>query len=121
MPKSRAIVLLLCLVSCGHTNDQNQWKEIGEASYYSNKLHGKKTASGQIYNKNHFTAAHRTLPFGTKLKVTNLSNNKFVVVTINDRGPYAKSRIIDLSLAAAKEIDMIKQGIANVQLEKQPE
>jgi len=86
----------------------------GMASFYSNQLHGRKTASGEKYNKYKFTAAHRTLPLGTSVKVTNLKNGKSVVVEINDRGPYAKKRLIDLSYAAAREINMIQEGITPV-------
>ncbi len=89
----------------------------GLASYYSDKFHGRKTASGEIYNKNLLTAAHRTLPFGTLIIVTNLKNGKSVVVRVNDRGPQSPKRIIDLSRAAAEEIDMIYEGIAEVEIE----
>lgn len=88
----------------------------GVASYYAKKFHGKITASGEPYNMYSLTAAHRTLPMGTLVEVTNLSNNKKVVVKINDRGPFKKDRIIDLSYAAAKKLDMIKKGTANVVL-----
>ncbi len=90
--------------------------ETGKASYYGDDFNGKKTANGQTFNKNALTAAHKTLPFGTVVKVTNLSNGKTVIVTINDRGPYAKGRIIDLSEKAAANIDMINQGVAQVKL-----
>ena len=89
----------------------------GVASFYSNKLHGRKTASGEKYNKNKLTAAHRNLPFGTILKVTNLNNGKSVLVIVNDRGPYAKQRIIDLSYAAACKLNMIQDGVARVIIE----
>jgi rare lipoprotein A len=89
----------------------------GEASYYSDKLDGNKTASGEIYNRNGLTAAHRTLPFGTKVKVTYLKTGKSVEVVINDRGPHAKSRIIDLSGAAARTVGMIDDGHGKVKLE----
>lgn len=89
----------------------------GEASYYANKFNGRKTASGERYRSRKLTAAHRTLPFGTLVKVTNLKNGKSVTVKINDRGPYAKGRIIDLSRKAAKEIDMITDGVVKVRLE----
>lgn len=92
-------------------------KPEGIASYYGKKFHGRKTASGQIYDMNALTAAHRSLKFGTKVKVTNLSNRKSVVVIITDRGPFIKGRIIDLSVAAAKKIGMINSGIAKVRLE----
>jgi rare lipoprotein A len=92
----------------------------GSASYYSNQFHGRKTASGEKYDKNKLTAAHRIYAFGTKLKVTNIANGKSVVVTVNDRGPYSQYRLIDLSYAAAKHIDMIKKGVIEVHIEVVP-
>jgi rare lipoprotein A len=92
----------------------------GTASYYANEFQGRKTASGEKYDKNKFTAAHRTYPFGTKLKVTNIANGKSVVVTVNDRGPYSKQRLIDLSYAAAKQLDIIRQGVGQVHIEVVP-
>ncbi|MBW2261277.1 MAG: septal ring lytic transglycosylase RlpA family protein [Deltaproteobacteria bacterium] len=90
----------------------------GKATYYADKYHGRTTASGEIHDKKKLTAAHRTLPFGTKVKVTNLANMKSVVVTINDRGPFGKKeRIIDLSRAAAEKIGMIKAGVVDVTVE----
>ncbi len=89
----------------------------GIASFYGDGFHGKKTASGEVYDQNRLTAAHRTLPFGTRVRVTNLTNNQDVIVVINDRGPFAKGRIIDLSYAAAKKIGMIQAGTAKVKLE----
>jgi rare lipoprotein A len=89
----------------------------GEASYYANKFHGRRTASGERYDRTKLTAAHRTLPFGTMVRVTNLRNNKSVTVRINDRGPQKKSRIIDLSAAAARQIGMIAEGVAKVGIE----
>lgn len=91
--------------------------EEGTASYYSTGFNGKRTASGEIFNKNAFTAAHREFPFGTLLRVTNLSNDKSVEVTVNDRGPFKKGRIIDLSEAAARAIGMIQTGTARVRIE----
>jgi rare lipoprotein A len=91
--------------------------EMGVASYYSEEFNGRKTASGEIYNMNDLTAAHPTYPFNTKLKVTNLRNGKNVEVRINDRMPQFKNRIVDLSLAAAKKIDMITAGIQEVKIE----
>jgi len=89
----------------------------GNASYYSDKLDGNKTASGEIYNKDKMTAAHRTLPLGTTIKVTYLRTGKSVEVVINDRGPHARDRIIDLSGAAAKKVGMIDDGQGKVKLE----
>lgn len=88
----------------------------GKASWYGPGFQGRRTASGERFNQRDFTAAHRTLPFGTKVQVTNLMNGKTVVVRINDRGPYGKGRIIDLSKAAAKEIDMIHKGVVPVEI-----
>lgn len=96
---------------------QTNSPEEGLASYYADKFHGRKTASGERYHKNKFTAAHRTLPFDTKVKVTNLSNDSSVIVTINDRGPYGKGKIIDLSYCAAKELNFVKKGITKVKIE----
>ncbi len=89
----------------------------GKASYYASHFHGKKTSSGEIFNLNHFTAAHRTLPFGTNVKIINLNNGKNVFVRINDRGPHLRGRIIDVSPAAAKEIGLFGRGTANVRIE----
>lgn len=88
----------------------------GKASYYENKFYGKKTASGEILKKNVLTCAHPTLPFGTMIEVTNLANNKWCIVRVNDRGPFAKGRILDLSHVAAKQLDMFHHGIAKVKL-----
>ena len=89
----------------------------GIASYYGGKFHGKRTASGEIFNKNAMTAAHRSLAFGTKVKVTNLRNGRTVLVRVNDRGPHVRGRIIDLSQAAAKKIGLSYAGTARVKLE----
>ena len=89
----------------------------GYASYYAEEFHGRKTANGEMYDMNALTAAHRTLPFGTKVKVRNTINGKTVVVRINDRGPFKSGRIIDVSLAAAKQLEMIGSGTSWVQLQ----
>ncbi len=89
----------------------------GLASYYSKHLAGNKTSSGQRYDPDALTAAHRSLPMGTKVKVVNPRNDKSVVVTVNDRGPVPKNRMIDLSNAAAKEIGMTKAGVTKVETE----
>jgi rare lipoprotein A len=93
------------------------FSKVGEASYYANKFNGRRTASGERYDRRKFTGAHRTLPFGTMVKVTNLKNNRSVTIRINDRGPQKKSRIIDLSAAAAREIGMIADGVVKVGIE----
>ncbi len=112
---SRVILLFLCLTTLNVLAQKN-YEEEGKASYYADKLHGHLTSSGEKYDKNKFTAAHKSLPFGTKIKVINLKNNKSVVVTINDRGPYATGRIIDLSSIAAKAVDMIDEGVVPVKI-----
>jgi rare lipoprotein A len=89
----------------------------GLAAYYSNRLSGHKTASGKTYNPGALTGAHPTLPFGTKVKVTNTKNQKSVVVTINDRGPTQPDRVIDLSRAAASKLGMLHAGLVPVTLE----
>ena len=89
----------------------------GIVSWYADKFHGKKTSSGELYDKDNFTAAHKTLPFGTKVKVTNTKNGKTVVVKINDRGPHTKSRLMDLSKAAFSSIGSTNSGILNVEME----
>ena len=91
--------------------------ETGTASYYSDEFDGRKTANGEIYDMNELTAAHPSYPFNTVVRVTNAINGKSVEVRINDRMPQFKNRIIDLSLAAAKKIDMIKAGIQEVKVE----
>ncbi|MGH7884407.1 MAG: septal ring lytic transglycosylase RlpA family protein [Thermodesulfobacteriota bacterium] len=91
--------------------------QIGEASWYGDKEHKKQTASGEKFNKNAYTAAHKTLPFDTVVRVTNLQNGRDVVVKINDRGPFIGDRIIDLSYQSAKSIDMIRTGTAKVKVE----
>ncbi len=89
----------------------------GTASYYADAFHGKQAANGEIFDMHDLTAAHRTLPFGTLVKVTNLTNQKSVVVRIIDRGPYVEGRIIDLSLGAARSVDMVTSGTAQVRIE----
>ena len=89
----------------------------GRASYYASRFHGRLTASGEIYDKTAMTAAHPSLPFDTQLCVTNLSNGRDITVRVNDRGPFVDRRIIDLSLAAAKELGMVRAGIARVKVE----
>ncbi len=91
--------------------------QAGKASYYAKKFNGRATASGEKYRSSQKTAAHRTLAFGTKVKVTNLSNGKSVKVRINDRGPHVAGRIIDVSGKAAKQIGLISQGVGNVKIE----
>lgn len=88
----------------------------GNASYYADKFHGRRTASGELYNKDSMTCAHLKYPFGTVLKVRNPRNDRTVYVRVTDRGPYSKGRIIDLSKAAACELDIIRAGFAMVEI-----
>jgi rare lipoprotein A len=90
----------------------------GMASFYGAELAGNRTATGERFNPSAMTAAHRTLPMGTKLRVTNKANGKSVIVRINDRGPFAKNRIIDVSRGAAEKISMVRSGTARVTLER---
>lgn len=91
--------------------------ETGIASHYGGRWNGRKTANGEIFDTTQFTAAHKTLPFNSKVRVTNLSNGKSVIVRINDRGPYVKGRVIDLSQAAFSAISNLKNGIAKIKIE----
>ena len=105
------IVTLLMLQSCGRSVS-----ETGKGSYYADKFQGRKTANGETFRQNKRTAAHKTLPFGTKVKVKNLSNGRTIKVRINDRGPFVAGRIIDLSKKAAKKLDMVQAGVTNVEI-----
>ena len=89
----------------------------GVASFYADDFHGKQAANGERFDMNALTAAHRTFPFGTQMRVTNIANGKAVAVRVNDRGPFKEGRLIDLSLRAARELDMISSGTAKVRLE----
>jgi len=97
-------------------NQPQNYTQKGIASWYGDKFHGRKTASGEIYNMHAMTAAHKTLPLQTWVKVHNLNNNKEIVVRINDRGPFVKGRIIDLSFTGAKNLGMADQGTAPVKI-----
>jgi rare lipoprotein A len=103
---------LFFLFTCSFAQTQT-----GKASFYADKFEGSLTASGEKYKHNKLTAAHKSLPFGTKIKVTNLANNQTVEVIINDRGPYVEGRIIDLSKSAAEILGFVNQGLADVQIE----
>jgi len=91
--------------------------QVGFASYYDSRFDGARTASGERYDEKALTAAHRTLPFGTRVQVTNLSNGRSVVVTITDRGPFARGRVIDVSRRAARRLDFLRDGTTRVRLE----
>jgi len=101
----------------GEPGRQFSFSEEGMASYYAEEFNGRRTSNGEVYDMNQFTAAHRTLPFETKVRVTNELSGKAVIVRINDRGPFKDDRIIDVSLAAAKALELIGSGTAPVRLE----
>ncbi len=105
------ISILSLLYACSPKVSQT-----GKASYYADKFDGRKTASGEIFRNQKLTATHKTLPFGTKVKVTNLNNGKTVKVRVNDRGPFIPGRIIDLSKRAAKKIKLDEEGVAKVKI-----
>ncbi|OEC35544.1 rare lipoprotein A [Pseudomonas cuatrocienegasensis] len=119
-PLATLLIALAMLGGCASQGsiDANGYRNEGQASYYGARHHGNKTASGERFDQNALTAAHRTLPFGTRVRVTNLRNERSVVVRINDRGPYARGRIIDLSRKAAEQLDMIRAGVVPVRVEQ---
>lgn len=119
MKQCIAIITLLLLVGCGSANVRSGklLKKSAEASYYADKFNGRKTASGERFSNNKLTAAHRKLPFGTKLKVTNLANNESVIVEVNDRGPFKRGRELDLSKKAFMKItDNKNHGVLRVSI-----
>jgi rare lipoprotein A (peptidoglycan hydrolase) len=105
----------------GHTRIEGPDGKIheltGMASWYGERFHGRKTASGEVYDMHAMTAAHKTLPFGTMVRVTDIESRKTVIVRITDRGPFTKGRVIDLSYAAAGELDMIQAGVVPVRVD----
>ena len=109
--------LVLLLLGCSTWVGKRPYVEVGIASYYALEAHGRLTASGERYDMYKLTAAHRTLPFGTIVRVTNLKNGKSVLVRINDRGPGIKGRIIDLSYEAARRLGILEAGLVRVRLE----
>lgn len=111
-------LFLFILSSLFVTNLSAQQIESGGASYYADKYHGAKTAYGEAYDKNKMTCAHRTYPHGTLLKVSRMDNNKSVFVRVNDKGPYTNTRVVDLSKAAAIQLDMLNEGVVQVRVEK---
>ncbi len=113
----RKILLLLVLFVTSNLVMNAQRVVDGQATYYGSRSHGRKTASGETFNKNAMVCAHRTLPFGTQVRVTNKKNGKSVVVRVIDRGPFGKGKVIDLSPAAARQLDMIRAGVVPVHLE----
>ena len=115
------IFALLSLIISGCSSAPSVSKgaiEKGKASYYADKYHGRTTASGEVFNQQALSAAHQALDFGSRVKVTNIANNKSVIVTINDRGPFIRGRIIDLSKKAFSQIASVKQGVIDVTVEQ---
>ena len=117
MPLWVLAVLLVLFANTGNAQYYIGYTDVGACSYYANSFNGRHTSSGDIFDNKKFTCAHRTLPFGTLLKVTNLQKNKVTFVRVNDRGPVSRSRILDVTTAAAKELDLIKYGVAKVKIE----
>ena len=116
----RGIILVAALMlatGLGACSSQSRPAGSGLASYYADRYHGRPTASGETFDTSKMTAAHRTLAFGTMVRVTNVENGKSVVVRINDRGPFVPGRVIDLSPAAARRIEMTTAGVVPVKLE----
>ena len=107
-------ILLATLSACG--GSKSAFTQSGQGSYYADKFDGRPTASGAPYRPGQLTAAHNTLPFGTKLKVTNTRNGHSVKVVVNDRGPHAKGRIVDVSKRAARKLDIVEAGVAPMQI-----
>lgn len=99
---------------------QERFTQSGKASYYARMHHGQRTANGETHDQNALVAAHRSLPFGTRVRVTNQQNGKQVIVRINDRGPFRRGRIIDVSRAAAAQLDMLERGVVRVRIETLP-
>ena len=114
---SLLFLLSLLYIGCASPISRSLGTQEGLASYYNTEFHGRKTSSGEMFDKDALTAAHRTYPFGTILLVTNQKNGKQVEVKVNDRGPVKPERIIDLSYGAAKEIDRVRDGLVRVRLE----
>lgn len=118
MKNSSIILSIICLLTINTSYSQkSHYSKTGIASFYADKFEGRQTANGEIYYHAKKTAAHQTLPFGSIVKVTNLENNKYVVVRINDRGPFVDNRIIDLSKSAAKDLDFVEKGLTKVRVE----
>lgn len=101
----------------GRQTDDPAFRQVGVASWYGPGFHGRRTASGERFDQNDLTAAHRNLPLGSEVRVTNLENGRTVTVEINDRGPYVKNRVLDLSKAAARRLGIIENGVAKVRIE----
>lgn len=121
------LAVILVLGACSHAPEtpvtpppaapHEDGAQTGLASYYATKFEGKRTASGAVYHRDSMTAAHRSLPFGTRVRVTRLATGKSVDVVVNDRGPFRKGRIVDLSRRAAEQLDLVRAGVARVRID----
>ncbi len=129
-PAGLLLLLVVVFSACSSTRESTDWHDIrnyppreileadeGVASYYHNRFHGRPTASGERYDRHELTAAHRDYPFDTWLRVISIKNGSSVIVRVNDRGPHVKSRIIDLSRAAAEQLGMLRSGVTRVRVE----
>jgi rare lipoprotein A len=115
-----AVIVIMYLSGCTHMPRPMPgagWIETGTASWYGEDFHGRPTASGEKYDMYGCTAAHKTIPLGSRVRVTNLSNGREIVVPVNDRGPFVGDRIIDMSYGAAQKLDMVEVGLAKVRIE----
>jgi len=112
-----SLLLVIFLAGCGSPLVKALATEEGLASYYGTEFHGRRTSNGETFDKDALTAAHRTYPFNTMLRITNLKNGMQIDVRVNDRGPVKPERIVDLTYGAAKEIDMVRDGLARVRVE----
>lgn len=124
--RTSLLVMLLLVAGCAGTGPtirsggdfgRDDSESTGFASFYGSEFHGRRTASGERYDEDDLCAAHRTLPFGTRVRLTNLKNGRTVVVTITDRGPFRRGRIVDVSKRAARELGFLRAGVARVRLE----
>jgi rare lipoprotein A len=127
--RSRTLAAGFVVLLAGHAGTQHAsarpepgtaFRQVGLASWYGPGFHGRRTASGERFDQNELTAAHRQLPLGSEVTVTNLENGRSIVVAINDRGPYVDGRVIDLSKAAARRLGIVEDGLAKVRIEATP-
>ena len=118
LASAAAFVLVVASLGCATTGPLagGRSEQVGMASYYGREHDGRRTASGEVFDMNGMTAAHRTLPFGTRVRVTNLANGREVTVRINDRGPFHRGRILDLSYGAARKLGIVGRGVARVRV-----
>ena len=110
----KAGIVFVCLFMAIGLHAEKVYIAQGKASFYANKFHGRLTSNGEVFHQDSLTCAHRTLPFGTYLRVTNKQNGRAVIVRVNDRGPFVEGRIVDLSRAAAQQLGMIQKGVVRV-------